>query len=35
MLNAEMANKMWELDSLEAKSYDKHWENDMLRSMKT
>jgi hypothetical protein len=34
MMNAEMTNKMWEIDELDHKVSEKQWENEMLRSMK-
>lgn len=34
MMNADMTNKMWEIDELDNKVHEKQWENEMLRSMK-
>jgi hypothetical protein len=34
MMNADMTNKMWEIDEMDHQVNDKQWENEMLRSMK-
>lgn len=34
LMNADMTNKLWEIDSLDHKMHQKQWENEMLRSMK-
>ena len=34
MMNADMTNKMWEIDELDHQVNEKQWENEMLRSMK-
>ena len=34
LMNAEMTNKLWEIDSLDHQMHEKKWDNEMLRSMK-